>query len=207
MEGKKRTLDLREPPCQNPLVKLMKMDQLAEQTQMIHIGIDGYYGNDAFLTLQTMQLAKEKVRKVVIERFHVTDFSRVVWVCPLGSWMKCLPLFLIADGLGHHIEFIAPTGDIIATDQGLHISGKNGYTVKNSIELMDDRLNESESRSLCNVPPTFQIISDMLKKSKAFIHKTEAWKEQTEKLISLSEYAIVIPYYDPNTVRKHLWCA
>jgi hypothetical protein len=200
----KRVLTLEEDHP-NELVRLMKKNKVAENSQMIYIGIDGYYGDDKFMTLLLVRKATRKVVEVVTSTFHIKDLSRIVWVCPLGSWMKCLPLFLITEGIGHHVEFVAPCGEIKSTAEGLYIdtrhsANRNGGIVFKSIELMDQRLNENESRRLCRVPPTLQIIANMVREKKAYIHDTEQWRDQRKKMQDLAQYVIVLPYHDPNTL-------
>lgn len=201
---KKRTIVLEEDHP-NDLVRLMKKNKAAENSQMVYIGIDGYYGDDKFMTLELIRKSTKKVYEVVTNVFNIKNTNRIVWVCPLGSWMKCLPLFLVSEGIGHHVEFIAPCGEIKSNNDGIYLDmsqskNKDGRIVMNSIEHMDDRLNEDETRRLCNVPPTKQIISTMIREKKAYIHNTTDFNMQRKKLKDLAQYAIVLPYHDPNTI-------
>lgn len=198
--SKKRHLQIEDEKPTNSLVKLLKRNKQAEMTQMIRIGVDGYYGNDPFMTMQLMDRAKRKVIEVITQTFKINDFSRIVWVCPLGSWMKCLPVMLIGEGLGHHIEFVAPCGKVVATNEGLIVTSKNGFTVTRSIELMDERLKENTNHRLCQPPSTLSVISNMVQDKRAFMLETETWNEQSEKVIGLCDYAIVLPYHDTCTI-------
>lgn len=183
---------------ESSLVSLLSKDLGVTKPPTVRIYVDGYYGNDSFLTNANMLKMCDAVRKVV-EEWGI-DFSRVHWVSVMGAWAKAVPVYMMELGLGKKIHFHAPTPNVDSTMEGMYIKGKSGLLLTRSLELMDLRIYEGKRASSSNQTPMLTTMRQLINSKRGFIRDHEDWSDQRRGAARDCDYMIFLPYYEPGKV-------
>lgn len=84
-----------------------------EAPKMVSILVDGYYGDHASMNVRTYKSMCSAVMDQVYRWGLKPEY--ITWISLTGTWAKAIPMTLMQQGLGAHIDFYLPCSEYVCT--------------------------------------------------------------------------------------------
>ena len=166
------------------------------RVEYARILVDGFYGDHADMTSQTLEIMCKKAITIVTEEWKI-PWNRVIWVSLTGTWMKAIPLILMQWGFGHSIEFYIPC-QAKKTPRGFQFLGTEGRIISRSMDLMQNRLAETRNVKLCETPHMNVQLRQCVDQTEAAMFLCDDFKQQRMNTSNTSTHMIHFPHIEPS---------